>query len=126
MLELLKVSVSKTRHLARRPSEQPASRSGEPVQLRQVIMNLITNASEALGNMEGVISISIATVTDQDSIADRPAAPARGDCVRLAISDTGCGMTQEILIQDLRSVLYDQVLWPRLGTGRRAGNHPQP
>jgi CheY-like chemotaxis protein len=60
-------------------------------------MNLITNASEALGETEGVISISVAAVMDPDGIADRQLTPARGEWLRLAISDTGSGMTQTIL-----------------------------
>ena len=60
-------------------------------------MNLITNASDALGNTEGVISISVTAVTGQDSVADRLLTPERGDCLRLTIRDTGSGMTQDII-----------------------------
>jgi PAS domain S-box-containing protein len=56
MLELLRISISK--HATLRvdlPKNLPAVQAN-PAQLRQVIMNLITNASEAIGNTEGVIS----------------------------------------------------------------------
>ena len=97
MLELLKISVSKNATFRiDLPNNLPAVQAN-PVQLRQVIMNLITNASEALGNTEGVISISVTTVTDPNPMADRLLTPARADCLRLAISDTGSGMTQDIL-----------------------------
>ena len=105
MLELLKISVSK--HATFRidlPKNLPAVQAN-PVQLRQVIMNLITNASEALGNAEGVISISVTAVTGQDSMADRLLTPERADCLRLAIRDTGSGMTQDILARSsIRSI----------------------
>jgi len=51
-------------------------------QLRQVVMNLVTNASEAIGTRDGVISVSTRSV-------------AGGDYVQLQISDTGKGMTCE-------------------------------
>jgi PAS domain S-box-containing protein len=96
MLELLRISVSKQATLrVDLPQNLPAVLAN-PVQLRQVIMNLITNASEALGNREGVISISITRVTAQDSFTD-PLTPEGADWLRLAITDTGSGMTQDIL-----------------------------
>jgi CheY-like chemotaxis protein len=48
-------------------------------------MNLITNASEALGDKEGTICVSVARVQSPQS-----------DYVRLEVSDTGCGMTEAI------------------------------
>jgi nitrogen-specific signal transduction histidine kinase/CheY-like chemotaxis protein len=115
MLELLKISVSKhaTLHVDL-PKNLPAVQAN-PVQLRQVIMNLITNASESLGNTEGVISISIATVPDQDSVADRLLTPERGDCLRLTIRDTGSGMTPDII-----SKIFDPFYTTKL-SGRGLG-----
>ena len=115
MLDLLKISVSKhaTLHVDL-PKNLPAVQAN-PVQLRQVIMNLITNASESLGNTEGVISITIATVPDQDSVADRLLTPERGDCLRLTIRDTGSGMTPDIL-----SKIFDPFYTTKL-SGRGLG-----
>jgi CheY-like chemotaxis protein len=50
-------------------------------------MNLITNASEALGVEEGIISVTVVHV---------PSGPDQNGHIRLAVSDTGCGMTEEI------------------------------
>jgi two-component system, cell cycle sensor histidine kinase and response regulator CckA len=89
MLELLRISISK--HAALQvdlPPHLPPVQAN-PVQLRQVIMNLITNASEALGDEEGMISIAISQVTSQDSVS--------GHSLRLTISDTGGGMTADTL-----------------------------
>jgi CheY-like chemotaxis protein len=75
------------------PQELPAVRANA-AQLRQVILNLITNASEALGEQEGVISITATRLRcgPSDSSPDL----SRGDYVRLEVSDTGCGMTEEV------------------------------
>ena len=93
MLEFLKVSISKRATLnINLPQELLAVRAN-PAQLRQVILNLITNASEGLGEHEGVISITAALVRSGPS--DSAPNPL-GDYVRLEVSDTGCGMTEEV------------------------------
>jgi len=94
MLELLKVSISKRATLnVALPEKLPAIRANA-AQLRQVVLNLITNASEALGEQEGVISIA-ATQVQSDPSGSAPNLP-RGDYIRLEISDSGCGMTEEV------------------------------
>ncbi|MFH0946894.1 MAG: response regulator [Planctomycetota bacterium] len=70
---------------------------GDATQIRQVIKNLITNASDAIGEAEGVITISTgALVTDQESFS--PAYPAErvphGVLVYLEVADSGCGMDE--------------------------------
>ena len=94
MLEFLKVSISKRATLnVTLPEKLPAVRANA-AQLRQVVMNLITNASEALGEQEGVISVTVTQV--QSGPSDSAPNLSRGDYVRLEVSDTGCGMTEEI------------------------------
>jgi PAS domain S-box-containing protein len=81
MLEFIKISICKRAALkVDLPPGLPAVRAN-PAQIRQVVMNLIINASEALQGHAGAISIGLAR-TD-------------GDCVRLTVSDTGAGMTEE-------------------------------
>jgi CheY-like chemotaxis protein len=50
-------------------------------------MNLITNASEAIGEQGGVITVTAAVARAQ---------PSGQDSVRLEISDTGYGMTEQV------------------------------
>jgi signal transduction histidine kinase/CheY-like chemotaxis protein len=86
MVQLLKVSISKGATLrVDVPEGLPAVRANT-AQIRQVVMNLMINASEALGAQEGVISVTLAHI---HSAPDR-------DHIRLVVSDTGCGMTEEI------------------------------
>jgi CheY-like chemotaxis protein len=94
MLQLLKVSISKTAILkVSLPENVPAVR-GNAAQIRQIVMNLITNASEALGEKEGDISVSVTQV--QLGPDSRAPNLVQDDYVRLDVSDTGCGMTEEI------------------------------
>jgi PAS domain S-box-containing protein len=81
MLEFMKVSISKKATLEIDLPDCIPTIPANPAQMRQVVMNLIANASEALRDREGVISVSLAHL---------------GDCLRLKVSDTGCGMTNEV------------------------------
>lgn len=58
-----------------------------------MIISLVTNASEALGNRGGVISIGITEVRRQDG----GSTPVETEWVRLTVRDNGCGMTPEVL-----------------------------
>jgi len=95
MLELLKVSISKLAVIRVDLADGLPAVMANASQIRQVVMNLITNASEALGKAGGVISVSSdlrQVVRDDPDIADL----GEGEYVRLRVSDTGCGMTKEI------------------------------
>ncbi len=58
--------------------------NGIPAQLKQVVINLTLNASQAIGNNQGIIRIT----TNLSS---------SGEHVELTISDNGCGMNGEML-----------------------------
>ncbi|HEY6344279.1 MAG TPA: PAS domain-containing protein [Bryobacteraceae bacterium] len=97
MIELLKISVSK--HAAIETdlgANLPAARA-DAAQLRQIVMNLVTNASEAIGDRDGTIRVTTKCIQAR---RDAPAAiPDRlpGDnYLQLEVSDTGRGMPSEI------------------------------
>ena len=95
---MLKSSISKkaTLHFDF-AKDLPAVRA-DPTQMRQVVMNLITNASEALEERSGFITLSTrACECDESSFAEMYVAddlPA-GTYVVLDVSDDGCGMDKE-------------------------------
>ena len=96
MLELLKVSISKQAVLKTDLAQNLPSVWGNAAQIRQVVMNLLINASEAIGEKEGMINVTTDHVSGgrdlaPDSTTDLP----ESEYVRLEISDTGCGMTEE-------------------------------
>ena len=72
----------------------------DATQIRQVVMNLITNASDALGEHSGAIYVSTGVLH-----ADRAYLSStylddgleEGDYVFLDVSDSGCGMSPETL-----------------------------
>jgi signal transduction histidine kinase len=81
--------------------------------MRQVLLNLIINASEALQDKEGVISVSLARVRER--LAGDGLKPAMTDCVRFKVSDTGIGMTKEV-----QAAIFDPFFTTK-GIGRGLG-----
>jgi two-component system cell cycle sensor histidine kinase/response regulator CckA len=89
MVQVLRACVPKT---ARMNVNLPASLSlprANATQLRQVVMNLILNAGEAMGSHGGTIAI-----TGKQGIV---AGPPEGHYVCLEVTDTGSGMSEEVL-----------------------------
>jgi signal transduction histidine kinase/ligand-binding sensor domain-containing protein/CheY-like chemotaxis protein len=95
MLELLKVSVSKHATLiSDLESELPAVRANAS-QIRRIVMNLVTNASEALGDRDGTILVTTSRViSGRDSTVTND--PTEVHYLQLAVSDTGRGLSPEI------------------------------
>jgi CheY-like chemotaxis protein len=91
MLELLKVSISKNVVLQRDLRANLPAVWANASQIRQVVMNLVINASEAIGDKEGVITVRTSQVSGGRDLA-MDLTP--GDYVKLEVSDTGSGITE--------------------------------
>jgi CheY-like chemotaxis protein len=98
MAQLLDVSISKKAHLQYEFEPDTPPIDADQAQIRQVVMNLLTNASEAIGDHEGLITIRIGTIrADASYLAGSAggAVPPPGNYVFLEVVDTGCGMDAE-------------------------------
>jgi two-component system, cell cycle sensor histidine kinase and response regulator CckA len=99
MSHLLSVSISKKVALRYHLQENLPVLLAEATQIQQVVMNLVTNASEAIGDAEGIVSIRTGTRTygPGDLARDFPGQPLEpGTYLTLEVSDTGKGMSPEI------------------------------
>jgi two-component system cell cycle sensor histidine kinase/response regulator CckA len=97
-LDMLKASVSKNVRLNLDLGWDLPPISADPEQIQQVVLNLIANASEAVGDGPGVISLAVGVRDCDDSYlrASRlEEKPPAGRFVFLEVSDTGCGMDKE-------------------------------
>ena len=98
MANLMQVSISKKVTLRFNLEKNLWPIEVDVTQMRQIVMNLITNASEACGENNGSITISTGIMfVDHDYLStvvlDAPL--NEGKYVFLEVSDTGCGMDQE-------------------------------
>ncbi|HTI99185.1 MAG TPA: ATP-binding protein [Dongiaceae bacterium] len=66
-----------------------------PTQMHQVVMNLCVNATQAMADRQGRLTVSLDEVT-VDRTTPGYAELLPGLYVRLAVTDTGCGMTAEV------------------------------
>ena len=100
MLHLLEVSLPKTVVLNLGLRKGLPAVTADASQLQQVIMNLVINAAEAIGDASGTITLATGAQHVTESAArtmlvgqDVPPGPY----VYLEIADTGCGMDQDTL-----------------------------
>ncbi len=100
MVNLLKVSISKKVELRFEFEKALAAIEGDTAQIQQVIMNLVTNASEAIGDVEGEILLSLRSVEldGAEVAAVHPATPIQaGRYLALGVRDTGIGMSAQTM-----------------------------
>ncbi len=98
--QLIRPSISKNATVEFQLVRDLPAIAADATQMRQIIMNLVINASDALGDAVGIIDIRTGLMhADADYLAGTILSPDTppGDYVFLEISDTGCGMTPETL-----------------------------
>lgn len=94
MLELLRVSVSKHAVLKLDLQQNIPAVRGKASKIRQIVMNLIMNASEAIGEKDGAINVTTSPMISPGYSG--PALLPAGNYVALEVSDTGRGMTEDV------------------------------
>jgi PAS domain S-box-containing protein len=98
MSMLLKASVSRRVTLNLALGEGLPPIRANATQLRQVVVNLVMNAAESLGQGEGVVSISTGMVTlGRRNAANHGVELPPGNYGQLLVTDTGCGIGVEEL-----------------------------
>jgi signal transduction histidine kinase/FixJ family two-component response regulator len=98
MAHLLKTAISKKAILNLNLERGLPPIEADPSQIRQIVMNLIINASEAIGDRSGVITVSVgATRCDEEYLrkTELREALTPGLYVHLEVTDTGGGMDAE-------------------------------
>jgi signal transduction histidine kinase len=118
MQELLAASVSKNVHLKYRLAPHLPAIKGDPNQLQQVILNLVTNGSEAIEENEGTVTISTGIMECDaayfqstyfnDHLPD-------GLYVYIQVEDTGSGMDEAT-----QNMMFDPFFTTKF-TGRGLG-----
>jgi len=95
MGHLLGSAVHKSAHLVFDFGDGVPDIDADPIQLRQVVMNLVTNAAEAIGAGSGTITLRTGTIAaTRDYLADAQLGPglAEGMYTFVEVEDDGHGM----------------------------------
>jgi PAS domain S-box-containing protein len=95
MSELLRASIPKKTSLRLDLHRGLPPVQGSATQLRQLVMNLIINAAQAIGEGGGSINVKTSFSSGRKHSTRTEGAGRRDEYVRLEISDTGCGITDE-------------------------------
>lgn len=100
MAHMLKTSISKKAQLIMNFGKDLPPFKADVTQIRQILMNLVINASEAIGDGSGVIEISTGHFISKDvtrselsHIEDLPP----GHYLFVEVADTGCGMSRDVI-----------------------------
>ncbi len=98
MVKMLKATITQNVVIKLLPSADIPSIKADASQIRQIVMNLIINASEAIGTAQGEIGVSLAKIAIGEELADKDHLGnviAPGGYVCLEVRDNGCGMDAE-------------------------------
>jgi len=96
---LLHISVSKQAELRFQLAENLPYVKADAAQIQQIVMNLVTNASEAISQRSGVITLTSGVIKpDATTFSDCPYAPSKlaPSYVFLEVRDNGCGIPTEL------------------------------
>lgn len=88
---------------------------GDPILIHQAVMNLCTNAINAMEGRGGVLGVGVETTCIEDGSADNDPCLPPGRYVRLTIHDTGTGMAPGIQKKIFEP--YFTTRWRGRGTG---------
>lgn len=100
MGHMLKLTISKKASLKFDFAENLPPIEADAAQIRQIVMNLITNASDAIGGENGIITITTSPMDIDKEYLESFVADDRlpeGMYVSIEVSDTGCGMDRETI-----------------------------
>jgi CheY-like chemotaxis protein len=96
-LKFLRAAIPTTIEINQRIEPDLGKILGDPTQIHQVLMNLCVNASHAIEDNKGTISVELSEVQlDTDFTSENPPL-VPGKHLRLSVTDTGAGIPSEIV-----------------------------
>ncbi|MFQ6113749.1 MAG: ATP-binding protein, partial [bacterium] len=92
VLRLLEATLPPTIEIRQNIDEECGSVVADPTRIHQMIMNLCTNAYQAMGENGGLLEVSLGVFKVNARTIKSSPELQKGSYVELTISDTGCGM----------------------------------
>ena len=97
VVSLLRATIPSTIVIQHRIETEQDAIEADPSEIHQMLMNLCTNAAQAMSISGGTLMIGIDKVALDSNVGtgDQPVIP--GSYLRLTVNDTGCGMPPEVV-----------------------------
>lgn len=96
-IKLFRASLPETVEMRQDIKDERITVKSDPTQLYQILMNLCTNAADAMESSGGVLTVEVSKVDlDSDALVSHPDIPP-GSFLRLRVTDTGTGVAPEIM-----------------------------
>lgn len=95
-LKFLRASIPSTIEIRQNIQSPLGMVNADPTQMHQVLMNLCTNASHAMRDSKGVLTVELSAATFDEEFVARHLDLCSGNYVLLEVSDTGHGISPEI------------------------------
>jgi PAS domain S-box-containing protein len=96
--KLLRASVPASIEIRRNIANEPSLVLGDPIQVQQILMNLVANAAYAIAHKPGIIEISLSDVEIPPSSEEGSVAGLdRGQYAKLTVQDNGPGIEPQII-----------------------------
>lgn len=96
-LKLLRGSLPTTVEISQSVADDCGSVIADPTQIHQVLMNLCTNALQAMPNRKGILRVSLEQIDCDRFLASHGHESGSGPYARLSVIDNGVGMTPELV-----------------------------
>ena len=127
--DLLKTCVSKHVTLNLEIGDTLPTINGDPDQIQSLVMNILVNASEAIGDQDGEVTLQTGVMDCDEAYLSRSRLekkPESGRFIFLEVTDTGCGMDAVTLHKLCDPFFTTKFTGRGLGMARSEGNSKGP
>ncbi len=116
-IKFLRATIPTTIEICQHLESKDSVVLADPTQMHQVVMNLCTNAAQAMGNEGGKLEVTMSEVDIAPGVDDPALDEQAGPYIRLAVSDTGKGIQPK----DLERIFDPFFTTKQLGEGTGMG-----
>lgn len=96
-LKLLRASLPSTIEMRSTIPKDVGTVEADPSQIHQIIMNLCTNAAHAMREKGGILDVTMSHIQVEPGDSLLADSPAPLSFIKIAVSDTGKGMSKEVM-----------------------------
>ncbi len=96
-LKLLRASLPSTIEIHQNIEQRLGTVLGDPTQIHQIIMNLCTNAGQAMSEKGGILEVNLVCMEADSVFASKHPGIIPGHYLKLTVCDTGYGMEPDVI-----------------------------